>query len=139
MTVTVAPGDYSADLNKLGEKLESCALGQNTTDKKPHDVSSSFDVTAAGRGKDPGRFVTVADLDLGSDDMRFVPDTPRNPPLTQQLLTGHNQLGGLSREDRIFQWLAERDKETISQSLPTHLPDIKYTFKFLKSGTLVQQ
>ena len=98
-------------------------------------------VLDSGRG--PGEYVTITDLDgkdlhegeasFSSDDTRYAPDTPRNPPLTAQLLTGHAQTD-MSRDDRIFQWLAECDKETVTQSLPTHLPDIQYTFKFLKSG-----
>ena len=92
-------------------------------------------------GDNAGHFVTVTDLDAGSTDTRhvpdtrYVPDTPRNPRLTEQILSGHNQSSSWSRDDRIVQWLAECDQETTSQSLPTHLPDIQYTFKYLKSAT----
>ena len=79
--------------------------------------------------------VTVTDLEVASDTSCQVPETPRNPHLTEELLMDHNQTAKWSADDRIYQWLADCDKETTSQSLPTHLPDIQYTFKFLKSAT----
>ena len=130
--------------------LSVCAVPDEHANNSEAGISHaqpSCQETSAYGDNNAGHFVTVTDLDAGSTDTRHVPDTrhlpdarhvpetPRNPRLTQQILCGHNQSASWSRDDRIVQWLSECDKETTSQSLPTHLPDIQYTFKYLKSAT----
>ncbi|GFR91136.1 hypothetical protein ElyMa_000836300 [Elysia marginata] len=80
------------------------------------------------------RFMTFTDLDVGEGKGQTsrVPDTPRRPTLTEETLKSQNGLLPVSTDDRIMQWLADCDEKLTTLNLPTHLPDISYTFKHAK-------
>ncbi|GFO13655.1 hypothetical protein PoB_004016000 [Plakobranchus ocellatus] len=80
------------------------------------------------------RFVTFTDLEAGSGQGHTsrVPDTPRRPTLTEEILKSQNATQSVSTDDRIMQWLADCDEKLTNMNLPTHLPDISYTFKHAK-------
>ncbi|RUS90962.1 hypothetical protein EGW08_001266 [Elysia chlorotica] len=80
------------------------------------------------------RFMTFTDLEMGEGKGQTsrVPDTPRRPLLTEETLKNQNALQSVPTDDRIMQWLADCDEKLTTMNLPTHLPDISYTFKHAK-------
>ncbi|KAL8598328.1 hypothetical protein ACOMHN_047649 [Nucella lapillus] len=135
-THTVSPTPPSGSGLKLNKILWALAPDEhaNTSDAAISHKHPSCRGTSATEDKvHTGRYVPLTDMDAGSDKSCRVSDTSPNLKLTQKLLSNHDESASLTRDDRIFQWLSECDQETTS-SLPTHLPDIKYTFKYLKSA-----